>query len=183
MPKASGAEEPLGQREQSNSPGAKHNGELRRRLPCLWGARPLQGGQVPPWESPLLLRKRPSLWKGKLRHRAGAPHQAWGVLTQILLPGRSLVTCAGRAEGFGVPKSVLWGWCRTGLRQGHKPAWMSPVAAPMLPGDAVIPSKKVSRALCSMPAPRASSKLAAATCHGHTLLSTAQHRRQHRPRN
>ena len=116
MPKASGAGEPLGQREQSNSAGGKHNGDLRMRFCCLQGVLcPLPPGrQVPPRETPLLLCMRPSLWKGKLRHRAGTLHRAWKVLTPTRLLCRSLVTCVGGAELFGVSKSLLWGGLGSG---------------------------------------------------------------------
>lgn len=31
-------------------------------------------------------------------------------------PIRPLLMCVGGTEHFGVPKSVLWGWCMSGLR-------------------------------------------------------------------
>lgn len=109
MPKASGAEEPPGQREQSNGPSTM--GSRGQDYPASSPGTPGPPGRAR--ESPLLLRNRPPLWEGKLRHGAGALHQAWRVLTQTHLPGRSLLMC------WGGGNRVLWGTqiCALGAAQ------------------------------------------------------------------
>lgn len=90
--------------------------------------------------------------------------------------------CWGEQRTSGYPNFRFYGGAGPGSGTDTNSHRCPQVAASMLHGDMVIPSKNVSRALRSTPAPRASSELAAASQHGHTLLSTIQHRRQPKPR-